>query len=133
MAEARYVRKDRRIYDDAHCLYCGSFHGICKGEERAHRVVRCMACDTPQCIGNGLARGTCSVCYIGLLPGWSGSDRTCSYAGCNEPAIARADGKNKYRCRKHLERGKWRGYVAKRIEERDVHWELARAAEVPTL
>jgi len=80
---------------------------------------------------NGLGRGQCSICFIGLLPGWAGSDRKCSYKGCGKPAIARADGQNPNRCAEHLERGKWLGYVAARLAERDKHWLLLPPTEVP--
>ena len=73
-------------------------------------------------MSNGLARGTCSICLVGLLPGWSGTDRSCSYAGCAERAVARADGQNAYRCCFHLERGKWAGYAAARLAEREKYW-----------
>lgn len=132
-AQGRWCRKDRRIYDFSTCLYCGSGHGVCKGETRAHTVTTCMACGTPQCMGNGLSRGTCGICLIGLLPGWAGNDRKCSYQGCNEKAIARADGQNKFRCRNHLERGKWEGYVAARLAEREKGWEPVPEMEVPIL
>ena len=132
-AQARWVRKDRRIYDFSTCLCCGSGSGICKGEPKAHKVTTCLACGTPQCMGNGLARGTCAICFIGLLPGWGGTDRPCDYKGCLEKAIARCDGANKFRCATHLEMGKWLGYVAARLVEREKQWELAPEMEVPSL
>ena len=119
MTAARYIRTDRRIYADAHCLLCGANYGICRGERRVCRPATCKACGSAQCSVNGLGRGQCGICAVGLLSGWSGSDVPCDYTGCTEPAIARVDGVNKRRCRAHLERGKWAGYIAKRLEDRD--------------
>lgn len=118
----RYIRKDRRVYHDAHCLLCGSCYGICSGEPRVCRPSTCLACGSVQCSVNGLVRGQCSVCYVGLLTGWPGSDRQCSYKGCTGEAVARVDGQNRARCRMHLERGKWVGYIARHLAERDRAW-----------
>ena len=131
--EGRFVSKTRSIHHDSHCLYCGANYGICKGEPRACRVLTCLACGTKQCQVNGLSRGTCSVCYVGLLPPWSGTDRQCQYKGCTNRAIARVDGANRYRCSAHLERGKWAGYVARQLAERDRQWKFVEGCEVPNL
>ena len=114
----RWVRKDRRIYDFSLCDLCGTAGGT---TGRCNRSI-CMACGSAQCSSNGLARGTCGICFIGLLPGWSGNNRKCSYKGCNNQAIARVDGQNSLRCREHLERGKWAGYIARRLAERNLAW-----------
>jgi len=119
----RWVRKDRRIYEFSDCRLCGSAHGVVKPEIE-HRESTCLACGSRQCLGNGTARGTCSVCLVGLLPGWSGTDCVCDYKGCDETAVALVDGKNRRRCRKHLERGKWAGYVDRRLAERERGWIL---------
>lgn len=131
--EARWVSSGRRIYEGAHCLCCGTNWGILKGEPRACKVTTCMACETPQCMSNGLARGQCGICLIGLLRGWSGSNCTCDYKACLQPAIVRVDGLNKNRCALHVERGKWVGYIKKRLEERDKHFKLVGPLEVPFL
>ena len=115
----RYVRKHTPIYPDSHCQLCGACYGInVLGGQTACGVTTCLACESPQCMVNGLGRGQCGICIVGLLPGWSGTDCQCSYAGCTAKAVARADGPNRNRCRTHLERGKWAGYVAKRLAER---------------
>lgn len=57
------------------CTRCGS--AVCDG-----RTVACMGCGTEQCHNNGLGKGSCSACYYGILPGWSGSDKPCGYKGC---------------------------------------------------
>jgi len=64
--------------------------------------VRCLACNAEQCHSRGLGRGTCSICYRGMLPGWSGNnnpdqpgrysssvrtDVRCQYKGCDEMAV----------------------------------------------
>lgn len=62
------------------CQFCGRW-----GNEDC-KAVACLGCGTVQCFGNGGARGTCSVCHYGILPGWSGSDCQCKYAGCKDKA-----------------------------------------------
>jgi hypothetical protein len=126
----RWVRKDVRIYHDSHCLLCGACYGILRGSLRRCAEQTCLACGSKQCNVNGLSRGQCGICYIGLLPGWIGNDRQCSYQGCHERAIVRVDGANKARCRVHLERGKWAGYLAKRLAERDRQFREVDAATV---
>lgn len=100
-----YQRKDRRIYSDSHCLLCGDNYGICKGEHRAHRPETCEACGTPQCWTNGLAHGTCSVCGIGFLGCFAGSNQKCGYKGCQGKAIAEAP-RIKRVCREHASRAR---------------------------
>ena len=130
----RYVRKNSQTYPDSHCLLCGANYGICKGEPRRCRPTTCMACGSTQCMVNGLGRGQCVVCYVGLLPGWLGTNCTCSYKGCGQPAIARADGANRNRCRIHLERGKWAGYIEKQLTARAVTFtEVDDSGQVPLL
>ena len=119
----RWVRRDRRIYDSSTCKLCGSAYGGVYPDTE-HAPSTCLACGSRQCIGNGLCRGTCAICYVGLLPGWSGTDRKCQYKGCKEKAVARVDGLNKYRCRSHLERGKYLGYVGKQLDVCGQQWVL---------
>lgn len=84
----RYVRRDARVYPDSHCLFCGTCYGITRGEPRACRIATCLACKTPQCASNGACRGQCGICLVGLLPGWAGSVRQCTYKGCTRVAVA---------------------------------------------
>ena len=65
--------------------------------------VRCLACNEEQCHSRGTARGSCSVCHAGMLPGWAGSnnpdregqyprsmirtDIRCTYSKCDEMAV----------------------------------------------
>lgn len=92
-APARWVRVNQaRIFEPAQqCRYCGTFWG---GAGDCKATV-CMACGASQCMGNGLGNGQCSLCYVGLLPGWSGSDGTCTYKGCGSLAVARGRGRKK--------------------------------------
>ncbi len=133
LALARFVRKDRRVYDNSHCLYCGVNCGICQGEARACRVSTCLACGTEQCSSNGLGNGQCSVCYVGLLPGWSGSasGQACSYKGCTSFAVARGRGRKRI-CADHLlhQKPAFHTDVAAR---RGQAWLLLAASEVPVL
>ena len=126
----RYVKKNRQINADSHCLLCGACYGILKGGRRRCAVMTCLACGSAQCSVNGLGRGQCGICAVGLLSGWSGSNVQCDYTGCPESAIARVDGANKRRCRAHLERGKWMGYIARRLEDRDQTHVVVDAAPI---
>lgn len=89
MTNGRLVRRDARIPSDYGCRFCGTCWG--QPSHSGHcDATQCKACGSVQCMGNGLSRGQCSVCLVGLLPGWSGSDRACGYKGCKERAIAAA-------------------------------------------
>ncbi len=66
--------------------------------------IACRACGAVQCHSHGTARGCCSVCYFGRLPGWSFSyaPATCQYAGCREPNVyAYLPGNRKHCCKVH--------------------------------
>jgi len=83
------------------CAYCNRWGSTCA-------VATCLGCGTSQCFSNGGASGSCSVCHYGILPGWSGSDGNCSYAGCkNKGAFAYVRGK-RYVCLEHAKRAKIR-------------------------
>jgi hypothetical protein len=127
MSTARWARRDR--YRSEHgCRYCGRFGADCA-------IAVCDACGSPQCHGNGLGRGQCSICYVGLLPGWSGHDRPCSRKGCRQRAVAEAPRAGNV-CAEHaliavcVAAGKGRErqtvaeYVQRRLEERAKQWEL---------
>lgn len=118
----RYVQKTRRIYHDSHCRLCGFCHGVVRPEIE-HRPATCLACGTRQCIGNGLGRGTCGICLVGFLEGWSGSQagQACSYKGCTEPAVA-CGGRGKARvCFKHIEQQR-PGFLAEALAARASNW-----------
>lgn len=97
------------------CAYCGTFWGISTHPSaRTKRfddgrpycdATTCKACGITQCMSNGLARGQCGYCHVGLLPGWSGSDRKCGYTGCEQPAIA-AVSRVGFACGDHIGRDK---------------------------
>ena len=86
MSKPRYVRKDARVSAGSSCRLCGTAWGGYPTRECP--VTICKACDTPQCLGNGLGHGACGICHVGLLPGWSGSDLECGYKGCTNRAVA---------------------------------------------
>ena len=132
-AQGRYVRKDRRVQHDSHCLYCGANYGIVKGEPRACRTTTCLACGTKQCMVNGLGNGQCSVCYHGLLEGWAGSacGQACSYKGCKQHAVARGRGRKRV-CLAHLGRQQ-PDFMVSTEKNRDTGWVLLPDAEVPAL
>ena len=125
-----WTRKDRRVRDDAHCLVCGDYYGICKGEARAHRPATCKACGTPQCWTHGLARGTCGVCYVGLLDGIAGHNRPCGYKGCGSEAGALAP-RVKRVCEYHLMRAGLVEPIRKQFAVRAMYWQTVDAN--PTL
>ena len=130
--KARYVLKDSRIYHDSHCLYCGCCYGIGKGEPRACHTTICLACGTEQCMVNGLGRGQCAICCVGLLPGWAGSNPgQCTYKGCVNPGVARGRGRKQI-CLAHLEH-QAPGFLQNAIAHRDIAWILKPEAEVPAL
>jgi hypothetical protein len=133
MAQERYVNKDAYIYHDSHCLYCGANYGICHGEARACRISTCLACGTRQCSVNGLSRGQCSVCFHGLLEGWSGSHsgQSCAYKGCANKAVARGRG-NKLCCLSHMEHQQ-PGFIVNAMARRDKEFVLKSASDVPVL
>lgn len=97
----RYVQLWKRRYatTPGFCPFCGSAWG---GYANGCPVTICRACETPQCMSYGSGNGRCGVCYVGLLPGWSGSDRPCSFAKCDQSAVAHVQGK-RYACKQHLE------------------------------
>ena len=74
-----------------------------KGQELPKEITVCYACGAFQDMRNGLGRGACSICYTGLLAGWSGNQgRTCSYAKCTDTAVARGRGRKPI-CRAHAD------------------------------
>jgi hypothetical protein len=68
--------------------------------------------------------GRCPVCYIGYLSGWSrsyifkGGPEVCSYAHCDEPAVAEGRGRKPI-CRHHAEH---QGYKPVTPEECGFVW-----------
>lgn len=124
-----YVKKNRRIYDFSTCLLCGDAYGICKGEHKAHPPSLCAACGTPQCWTNGMSRGQCGICFIGLLDRFSG--HKCGYAKCGKDAIAAAP-RVKYVCADHAKTAKSNNnivknqtiaeYIQAQLAERDKWW-----------
>jgi hypothetical protein len=121
---SRYVRKDRRIYDFSACRLCGTCWGAATGAAKQGAQCApstCMACGSTQCQSNGLGNGRCSICYIGILPNWSGWNQDCRYKGCGKQAIA-VDGAWPC-CAEHIERRK-PGYIAAHITARDYSWIL---------
>lgn len=130
MVTGFYTRKDTLIYDHACCRVCGTGWG---GKPGGHAlghvcdVSECMACGSRVCQSHGLGRGSCPVCYIGILTGWSGSNRTCGYKRCSNPAVAEVGGLVKNVCMECIERPKVhrmtaKAYIAKRVEERAEQW-----------
>lgn len=99
----RYIRKGSRVYSNSPaCRWCGTAWGQPNARRECEHTT-CLACGSGQCMGNGLGRGQCGICLIGLLPGWSGTNRQCGYKGCPEKAIAACD-RVGFCCRKHTTR-----------------------------
>ena len=120
----RYVRKNRRIYGFSLCKVCGAAGGC--GPDGCGTAV-CKACHTPQCNSNGLGHGACGICLVGILPGWSGSDRPCGYKGCGVDAVAFAP-RVKRVCAAHMERSGVAAYVAARLAERDKEFDAVETS-----
>lgn len=82
------------------CETCGSM--ICDG-----RMATCLGCGDSRCFAEGSGNGRCKGCGYGILPGWSGSDRSCGYKGCTErAAFAGVPGAIKSVCLKCSDRPK---------------------------
>ena len=111
--QPRYVRKNQSwiFKPDQQCAACGTFWG--DYGQACCPVTTCRLCETPQCMGNGLGNGQCSICLSGLLPGWSGSEGTCNYKNCGQSAVARGRGR-KYVCYGHAEHQRLLVDVSKR-------------------
>lgn len=99
----RWVHRNRTIHPWSHCRLCGTAWGGYKSGQCPPTT--CPVCGTRTCMGYGLGNGRCPVCYFGLLPGWSGSNKRCGYKGCDKPAIA-IDPRNRNRpvCEDHWRR-----------------------------
>ena len=118
-----WTRKDRRVQQDAHCLICGNYYGICKGEHRAHKPTVCLACGSSQCWTHGLAHGSCGVCLYGMLPAFSHSGHTiCGYKGCDKNAVAFAP-RVKQVCKDHLAKAGLAQKIADALARRAQSWD----------
>lgn len=117
----RWVLRNRQIYPWSHCRICGTSWGSSKTGQCSPTT--CGACGSTVCMGYGLGNGKCPVCYFGLLPGWSGNQRTCSYKGCDKPAIAvDPRNRNRYVCENHWRRLGGEEIVRKALERRAKEW-----------
>lgn len=97
----RYVHKRRfPLGREGECQLCGTMHGLRPGQ-RVCDATRCLMCGTRQCMANGLGKGACGICFVGLLVGWSGDKQKCGIKSCDERAIARAS-RVGYGCREHV-------------------------------
>jgi hypothetical protein len=90
----RFLRRDRLVYDFSTCALCGTAWGS-HSEKKCARSV-CAVCGTAQCQGNGARDGTCAICYVGLLPGWSHPEP------CRCRAAAQAVWHKRSYCLQHL-------------------------------
>lgn len=129
--EPRYVRLSAIVYSHSICRACGSAGAA---DRPACRVTTCLACGSPQCMSHGLGRGQCAICYVGILVGWSGSDRRCSYKRCGERAIATSGKRNV--CARHAHQARAVGvygregrvsvaeYIADHLARREREWAL---------
>lgn len=125
LGPARWVHKTSRVPrpDEPGCRACGTRWG--GYPDRLCPVVTCLACGTEQCMANGLSRGQCGVCFYGLLPGWSGSDRPCGYKRCPNRAVAAVGGQARYACREHLARNRMAEKIEAGLARREGAWVLA--------
>lgn len=83
----------RNIFEPTRqCAYCATFAGklntYSSDGSRYCDQTTCKACGITQCMSNGLGNGLCGYCYVGILPGWSRSERPCAYKGCKHNAVA---------------------------------------------
>lgn len=107
-------------YNWAQCRFCGRA-GQAPNPDCS--LATCPACGSRQCA----SKHECAVCYVGLIPGWSGSRQQCGYARCDKPAVAKAP-RVKFVCTDDLGRAtrRWAGKtvtladdIAERIAIRD--------------
>ena len=127
--QPRYIRIRKgygyHIFEpDQQCAACGTFYG--NYGQACCPVTTCKLCEAPQCMGNGMGNGQCSICFSGLLPGWSGSEGTCGYKNCGKPAVARGRGR-KYVCHAHAVHQKLLDTKCQRL----IGWALFPQIEVP--
>lgn len=120
LAIPRFVRKNVTIYEFSVCRLCGVGYGE-RRPDHACPVSICQACGTPQCLYNGLGRGQCSICFVGLLDGYSA--RRCGYAGCKDRAIT-AMPRVGYACRMHATSKGRMEYVASTYQREIARWVL---------
>lgn len=113
--------RNRGVGSSRGCPHCGTYGD---GHNTPCRATTCMACGTTQCMGNGSARGTCAICYIGRLPGWSwlGRDR-CGYARCQGETVATAP-RVRRTCRDHLARSGGATIIEHALAARERNWEV---------
>lgn len=93
--DASMLRNRTKWYLNNTCPACGIVNSTGK---LCATVKTCKLCGMIQC-GNG---GTCRFCHHGLLAGYSGHDKICDYANCNEERVARGKRGKWYVCREHL-------------------------------
>lgn len=115
----RYVRKNRLIYDFSCCKLCGTGWGNYPTKQCPQTI--CLLCGSPQCLVNGLGNGTCGICFHGLLPGWGGNDKICSFKNCKNSAVARGKNGKRYVCKEHFDY-QFPNYLEKRLAERTMQW-----------
>lgn len=100
----RYVQKSRfpvRDGDPGECQLCGTRWGVVAPNNACDSTI-CLMCGSRQCMVNGLGHGACSICYTGLLLGWSnGGRRKCGYRNCENVAVSSAP-RVGFACRQHL-------------------------------
>lgn len=118
----RWTRRNRRIDTFSRCKICGTCWG---GEGQRCAPTTCPACGSTVCMGHGLGNGKCPICMFGLLPGWSGNRRVCTYKHCGQPAIARHPSRRPwYVCKAHWERAGGAFTVEIALSRRPHDWEL---------
>lgn len=64
----------------------------------------CLGCGARVCACHGMARGTCPLCFVGLLTNYVKSDAHCSFAGCKGWGIADGRRGKRYVCFAHAEK-----------------------------
>lgn len=98
-------------YNWAQCSYCG------RAQANDCRRAQCLACGSYVCLGDS---SNCPLCLIGIIPGWSGSNRPCGYKHCDQPAVAKAD-RIHSTCAGHVRRAKSNGRTVFEYISQHVH------------
>lgn len=91
----RVVQENRAAwFGEGQCRYCGTAWGGRVDETGRHacEATTCRLCGVRTCMGYGLGNGTCPVCLVGLLDGWSSSSGACyrgaRFRSCPNPRAA---------------------------------------------
>ena len=121
----KLLRDNSQVANPVHgqCSDCGSVYGIVgNGHDCGSSI--CSLCGAVVCMSYGLAKGTCPICYHGMLSGWSHGraereyNGKCSYKHCVEKYVAYGRGRKPI-CKVHAIH---QGIVIPILPPKGWHW-----------